>query len=208
MEIGSQGSVQSRIMAHLSARRHPETQEATPPQYAEWVSLFLWGRDLRLLVPEVLLNKCPALTLCCVKSSGCFQFFCWPSFAYTNNCFESTCLSNFKGSLRLQIGPQYFFTWPMKLLWLQGHWGRWVTVSSTHLSSPPRAPTEGTFKLCMERLGDTIAQASDWGAAVLARRDLRTVSGNVHLLFLLFEKMKSTKGRGLIQNAPEVKLKR
>ena len=81
-------------------------------------------------------------------------------------------------------------------------------VSSTHPSSPPRAPTEGTFKLCMERLGDTIAQASDRGVAVLAWRELHVVSGNVRLLFLLFEKMKSAKGRGLIQNASEVKLKR
>lgn len=140
-----------------------------------------------------------------------------PSFAYTYNCFESTCLPNFKESLCLQISPQYFFTWPLKSLWLWGHWQRWVRVSSTHLSSPPRAPTEGTLKLLMVASGRHNCKgkwlmdchASSEGPAHAS------MSQEVCVCFFLFEKMKSTwvgGGRGgqllvwfYFQNAPEVK---
>lgn len=48
-----------------------------------------------------------------------------PNFTYTYNCFESTCLPNFKESISLQIRPQYLFTWPIKSLWLWRHGQRW-----------------------------------------------------------------------------------
>lgn len=66
-----------------------------------------------------------------------------PDFTYTYNCFESTCLPNFKESLCLQVCPQYVFTWPIKSPWLRRHWQRWGQESSTHLSSPHRALTGG-----------------------------------------------------------------
>lgn len=71
VEAGSQGLMQSRIMACLFSRRNPETDiGSNDTSVCRMIFLIsLRSRDLRLLVPKVLLNKCPTLAaLLCQKS--------------------------------------------------------------------------------------------------------------------------------------------
>lgn len=84
----------------------------------------LRARHLRLLVTKVLLNKCSTFVALLYQKPWLFPEKEHAQF-YTYNCFESTCLPNFKESLCLQISPHCFFTWPIKSLWWWGHWQRW-----------------------------------------------------------------------------------
>lgn len=190
---GSQGSSAEQNHGPSFCRRNPETQEAITPQYAEWVSLFLWGRDLRLLVPK----------FCWINAPRTHGSDVTKVLAVSRNkegpvLLTQTIVLNLlvclisKGSLCLQIGPSTFLGLWVTLAGATGKVGHGVTP---HVSSPPRAPTEGHLSSAWSGW-ETQCSGKRLRAAVLARRDLRTVSEMCIYYFFFLKKMKSTKGRG------------